>query len=197
MRKLSRPSPATVIATIALFVAAGGGAWAAGRVPSLSHASSRTAAGLSKGPRGPRGFTGPRGPRGHQGPTGPSDGFITKSAQAQSLTAGTDNTVAKLLVPSGGSYIVTASAELGNQGATENPLSCTLLQNFNPLNSGSADLPGESILAATIALTGAATSDNGGTISLTCNPTSAAIARNAVITAVKVGTLHVQTSTTP
>ena len=29
MLKLSRPSPALVVATIALFVAAGGGAWAA------------------------------------------------------------------------------------------------------------------------------------------------------------------------
>ncbi len=30
MRKLPLPSPAIVIATLALFVAAGGGAWAAG-----------------------------------------------------------------------------------------------------------------------------------------------------------------------
>ena len=90
---------------------------------------------------------------------------------------------------------MTASVELGNQGTTENPASCTLLQNFNPLTSGSADLPGEAIFAATIALTGAATSDGGGSLRLTCNPSSGASARNAVITAVKVGTLHQQAST--
>ena len=34
MLKLSRPSPALVVATIALFIAAGGGAWAATKSPS-------------------------------------------------------------------------------------------------------------------------------------------------------------------
>ena len=116
--------------------------------------------------------------------------------QSQPLTGGIDNTVVQLNVPSGGSYIVTGSVELGNGGTSENPLSCTLLQNANPLTSGSADLPGEAIFAATIALTGAATSDNGGSLSLSCNPSSAALARNAVITAVQVATLHTQTTTT-
>ncbi len=208
MRKLSRISPAMVIATIALFVAAGGGAWAAGGIPASSHSARQHASGSTggpRGPRGPRGKRGPRGPRGArglqgspgaQGPTGPSDGFVARVPQSQTLTAGTDNTVDKLSVPSGGSYIVTASVELGNSGNTENPLSCTLLQNANPLNSGSADLPGETIFAATVTLTGAATSDNGGSLSMSCNPTSTALARNAVITAVRVGTLHVQTTTT-
>ena len=198
MRKLSRLSPATVIATIALFIAAGGGAWAATGVRSSSHASRHKASGSSRGPRGPRGRRGPkgpRGPRGPQGPTGPSDGFVATSPQSQTLTGGTDNTVVQLEVPSGGSYIVTAAVELGNGGNTENPLSCTLLQNANPLSSGSADLPGETIFAATVTLTGAATSDNGGSLSLSCNPSSSALARNAVITAVQVATLHTQTTT--
>ncbi len=206
MRKLSRLSPATVIATIALFIAAGGGAWAAGGVRSSSRPSLHKASGSSRGPRGPRGRRGPkgprgprglRGPRGAQGPAGPSNGFAVKVPQSQALIGGTDNPVARLQVPSGGSYIVTASVELGNQGTSENPLSCTLLQNANPLSSGSADLPGEAIFAATVTLTGAATSDNGGNINLTCNPSSSALARNAVITAVQVGTLQSQTATTP
>ncbi len=195
MRKLSPPSPAILIATLALFLAAGGGAWAAAGTRSSSRATAHQAAGSSRGPRGPRGFRGPRGPQGPKGPAGPSDGFVIKVAASQPLTGGNDNTIAQLNVPSGGSYIVTASVELGNQGTSENPLSCTLLQNFNPLSSGSADLPGESIFAATIALTGAATSDGGGSLRLTCNPSSGASARNAVITAIKVGSLHVQTST--
>jgi hypothetical protein len=121
---------------------------------------------------------------------------VANVPQSQPLTGGNDTPVARLTVPSGGSYIVTASVELGNQGTNENPLSCTLLQNANPLSSGSADLPGETIFAATVTLTGAATSDNGGSLSLSCNPSFGALARNAVITAVQVGTLHSQATTT-
>jgi hypothetical protein len=202
MRKRLTPSPAIVIATLALILAAGGGAWAA----SAHHAKARAkahAASSNPGPRGPRGFrgfTGPRGPRGSTGatgPAGPSDGYVISAAQRQTLTPGTDTTVATLQVPSGGTYIVTASTELGNQTSTENLVSCTLLQNFNPLDSGSADLPAQSVFAATISLTGAATADNGGSIKVSCNPTTGASARNTVITAIKVGTLHVQTPTTP
>jgi hypothetical protein len=191
MRRLSIPSPATVIATLALLLAAGGGAWAAGHLRSAHHAKARAAASN----RGPRGFRGPRGrtgPQGPQGPAGPSDGFVVNAPQSQTLTPGTDTTVAKLLVPSGGTYIVTASTELGNQTSNANLLSCTLLQNANPLDSGSAALPAQAVFAATISLSGAATADNGGTLSLSCNPSLGASARNAVITAVKVGTLHVQ-----
>ncbi len=146
---------------------------------------------------GPRGFRGARGFTGSAGPAGPSDGYVVKVAQSQTLAPGSDTTVASLTVPAGGTYIVTASTELGNQTPTENPLSCTLLQNFNPLDSGSADLPAEALFAATVTLTGAATADNGGTIKVSCNPSTGASARNTVITAVKVGTLHVETTTTP
>ncbi|HWE34678.1 MAG TPA: collagen-like protein [Solirubrobacteraceae bacterium] len=200
MRRHLTPSPATVIATIALILAAGGGAWAA----SAHHAKAKAHAASSnqgqRGPRGPRGFRGFRGPRGFTGsagPAGPSDGYVVNVAKSQSLTPGTDDTVATLQVPAGGTYIVTASTELGNQTPNENLLSCSLLQNFNPLDSGSADLPAETVFAATISLTGAASADNGGSIKVTCNPSAGAAARNTVITAVKVGTLHDQTATTP
>ncbi len=199
MRKRLTPSPAIVIATLALVFAAGGGAWAASSSRS-THRAKAQASPSNRGPRGPRGFRGSRGPRGFngsQGPAGPSDGFVVNAAQRQSLTPGTDTTVAQLQVPSGGTYIVTASTELGNQTSVENLVSCTLLQNFNPLDSGSADLPAQTVFAATISLTGAATADNGGTIKVSCNPTTGASARNTVITAIKVGTLHVQTPTTP
>lgn len=197
MRKRLTPSPATVIATVALLFAAGGGAWAAGGLHSAHPAKAHAASTSNRGPRGPRGFRGPRGRTGSQGPAGPSDGYVVKVPQSQALAPGTDTTVASLQVPSGGTYIVTASTELGNQTQNENLLSCTLLQNFNPLDSGSADLPAETVFAATISLTGAATADNGGTIKVSCNPTLGASARNTVITAVKVGTLHVQAPTAP
>jgi hypothetical protein len=200
MRRHLTPSPAIVIATLALLLAAGGGAWAAGQLPSAHRAKAQAAASSNRGPRGPRGprgFRGARGLAGSQGPAGPSDGYVVTVAQSQSLTPGTDTTVAKLLVPSGGTYIVTASTELGNQTSNANLLSCTLLQNSNPIDSGSAELPAQAVFAATISLTGAATADNGGTISVSCNPSLGASARNTVITAVKVGTLHIQASTTP
>jgi hypothetical protein len=204
MRKRLTPSPAIVIATLALVFAAGGGAWAASSSRSTHHAKAHAASSNPlrgpRGPRGPRGFRGSRGPRGFtgsQGPAGPSDGFVVSAPQRQTLAPGTDTTVAQLSLPSGGTYIINASTELGNQTSVENLLSCTLLQNFNPIDSGSADLPAETVFAATISLTGAASADNGGTIKVSCNPTTGASARNTVITAIKVGTLHVQTPTTP
>jgi len=94
-QRLRRPSPAMVVALIALFVALSGGAAAGTYVaakqrvaPSLviDRATASTArvavtkAALrarlaqlhSSGPRGPRGRRGPRGFRGPQGPAGPS-----------------------------------------------------------------------------------------------------------------------------
>ena len=74
MPKLSRPSPALVVATIALFIAAGGGAWAATKSPSsavYARATNPKASIASRGPRGPRGAT------------GPSDGLVISVPQQQ------------------------------------------------------------------------------------------------------------------
>ncbi len=210
MPKLSRPSPALVISAIALFVAAGGGAWAADHVQLRSHASaldsgsvraSTSASGGRRGPvgprgpRGPRGFTGRTGASGPQGPTGPSDGFVITASTSQPLTGGNDTPLAQLTLPAGATFIVTASTTLGNSTSVENPASCTLLQNSNPIGGGSADLPGKLIFASTITLTAAVNTADGSVVRLTCNPDSQANARNTVITAIKVGTLHTQTPT--
>ncbi len=82
--KRFRPSPAMVIASIALLAALGGTSWAA-----ASKLAPRNSVGtaqvidysllrrdfrpgqLPTGPRGPRGFTGPRGSTGSPGPPGP------------------------------------------------------------------------------------------------------------------------------
>jgi hypothetical protein len=100
MNRRRLPSPAAVIALVALFVALSGGA-AAGtfvadravtshatdnaqalrvakltRKAALWHSAVRAGTVIRRGPRGPRGFRGPRGPRGPQGPQG---GFTTSN----------------------------------------------------------------------------------------------------------------------
>lgn len=209
MRKPSRVSPALVVAILALVVAAGGGAWAAGGVPAPSKPSARpgteptanAAARRSRGPRGrrgPRGFrgfrgrtgaTGRQGIQGIQGPVGPSEGFVTRNVAPASLTSGNDTTIAQLSLTPERSYIVTAATELGNNAATVNLINCTLLENFNPIASGSAALPALAVFGATVTLTGVTT---GGNIKLSCNPGNGAKARNTVITAIRVGSLQTQ-----
>jgi hypothetical protein len=201
MPKLSRPSPALIVAAIALFVAIGGGAWAAtGSTKSARYARATNpkASIASRGPRGrrgPRGFSGPRGSTGAQGPAGPSDGFVINVPQQQGLTAGSDTRIAQLSLNVGGSYIVTAATELaGNASGSLNLASCTLLQNANPVAVGSADLPpGVAAFDEEMTLTAAVDTSNGTNVSLSCNPDGLGFARHVVITAVRVGALHTQT----
>ena len=71
-RRLPRPSPAMAVALVALFVALGGSAFAAGHylITSTRQISPRVLHRL-KGDRGPRGLSGAQGPGGPQGPVGP------------------------------------------------------------------------------------------------------------------------------
>lgn len=210
MPKLSRPSPALIVAAIALFVAIGGGAWAATgstKFARYARATNPKASIASRGPRGrrgPRGFRGQRGftgllgstgATGGQGPAGPSDGFVINVPQQQGLTAGSDTRIAQLSLTLSGSYIVTAATELaGNASTSLNLASCTLLQNANPVAVGSADLPpGVAAFDDEMTLTAAVDTSNGTNVSLTCNPDGLGFARDVVITAVRVGTLHTQT----
>ncbi len=202
MPKLSRPSPALVVATFALFIAAGGGAWAATKSPSsavYARATNPKASIASRGPRGPRGprgfrgFTGQRGGPGIPGAAGPSDGFVTNAPDKQSLSAGNDTRLAQLSLSIGGSYIVTAETSLaGNASPDTNLASCTLLQNSNPVGSGTANLPSLAAFTTTMTLTAAVSTSNGSNVSLSCNPDGLGFARNVVITAIRVGTLHTQ-----
>jgi hypothetical protein len=66
MSKLKLPSPAMIIACIALFAALGGTGYAAGNLAHQATASSVKA----KPKRGPRGKAGPAGPQGVPGPKG-------------------------------------------------------------------------------------------------------------------------------
>jgi hypothetical protein len=68
-----QPSPAFVLAAIALFVSLGGTGYAVSRTgePAAGTASKSATVGVVRGPRGPRGLRGPRGPSGPRGLPGP------------------------------------------------------------------------------------------------------------------------------
>ena len=103
----------------------------------------------------------------------------------------------QLSLPAGATSIVNSSTALGNATGTESPVSCTLLQNSNPLTTGSAILPGQLLFAATIAL------NTGGRLGERVEREAElqsdfnAKARDSVITAIRVGTLHTETAATP
>jgi hypothetical protein len=208
MPKLTRPSPALVVACVALFVAGGGGAWAAsGPLGGARASGAKSAAPTKKGPRGPRGFRGLRGKqglRGSQGPagaqgaagaaggvgaTGPSDGYVTRVPTATPLPAGVQTTLVQLTLPTGGAYVVTAATELGNSTTSSGFASCALREGGTPIGAGSISVPALNAFYGTVTLTGATT---GGVITLTCTPDNSGQGRNNVLTAIKVGTLHTQ-----
>lgn len=123
-----RPSPAMVVALIALFVALGGGAYAALKLPKNSVGATQlkkgavTPAKLSSssksalaGPVGPKGDPGPQGakgdtgPRGDRGPQGPGATTLTYDASASAsptrTTVGTilgDTFSAECSIPAAG-----------------------------------------------------------------------------------------------
>jgi hypothetical protein len=91
------------------------------------------------------------------------------------------------LSPGNGNYIVTATVELGNDAASANSVSCKLLQGFQIIGAGTEDLTPLATYSRTMTLTGAAT---GGALKVACQADHPAHARNRVMTAVQVGTLH-------
>jgi hypothetical protein len=200
MRKIGRPSPALVVACLALFLAASGGPWAAsghldgaGASRAKHHKHKR-----KRGPRGPQGPQGPRGPQGPQGPqgalgpagaAGASEGFVKNRPSPVTLPEEAETSVVQLPLPGGASYIVTAATELGNNTIIAGFVDCRLLEGSNQIGSGTAELPSQNVFAQTLTLTAAT---NGGAVSLNCEPENSAQARNSVITAVRVATLHAQ-----
>lgn len=120
-----RPSPAMIVALVALFVAMGGGAYAAIKLPKNSVGSKQikknavTSTKVKNGslragdfrksslPKGAQGPAGPTGPIGPTGARGPSNAFST--FKTPSVSAGAATVVANLSVPAG-SYVIVAKA---------------------------------------------------------------------------------------
>ncbi len=89
------PSPAMVVACLALFVALGGTGYAAsgalsnGGPATVAKKHRRTVLRGPRGPRGPRGLTGPTGPQGPAGAAGAQGPAGTAKAYAEISHAGT------------------------------------------------------------------------------------------------------------
>jgi len=134
MFKRSIPSPAMVIACVALFVAMGGTGYAATQLTAGQEGATVSKKGKAKGKRGPAGPAGPKGeqgPKGPQGPQGPKGdtgpaGANTSSAFAQN--ASVISSIGTSLVPvvttsitthSTGNIIASGSVELFGETSDE------------------------------------------------------------------------------
>ena len=188
--KSGRPSPAMLVAVIALVVALTGGAYAATKIGTQQlKRGAVTTKKLKKAA-----VTRPKIARGavntaRLDPTARSEGFVTNVPGQTPLTAATSTTVATLNLAAGAAYVVTASVSLGNDGGGQNLVSCSLRDDGVVVSSGNGTLPAQAVFGETIALTG---TSNGGAMTLDCQPEKGAQARNAVITAVRVASLETQ-----
>jgi hypothetical protein len=169
--RIHRPSPALIVAIIALIAALAGGAYAAKKIGTKQLANkSVTTKKLVKSER--------------------SQGFFTKQGGEISLPPGADTTVATLNLPTGGNYQVTSVTSLGNFASAAN-VRCQLRDQGVVLTAGDSRL--NNIAANqfqnTITLTWFS---DGGVVTLTCNPDNAALARDRVIAATRVARVETQ-----
>lgn len=106
--KLGRPSPALVIALIALVGATTGVSFAASQGPS---AGSATSAKATKSDRGPRGKRGKRGKRGPQGAAGKNGANGTNGANGSNGTNGLDGSALGYATVTGGNTVIAAGSK--------------------------------------------------------------------------------------
>lgn len=187
------PSPALVVAVVALVVALGGTSYAAIILPANSvgtkqlkkHAVTPAkiapkAIALFKGQKGAQGIQGIQGIQGVQGPAGPSNGYFAKTIASP----------VSLPVPAG-NYMIYGQASVGNLTGSAVQASCSLsadgtalpAQNgFNGVtipNSGDSEISTE----------GVAHLSSAGTLENTCN-TGGGFTFSDAITAIKVDTAN-------
>jgi hypothetical protein len=207
----SRLTYANVMATIAVFLALGGGAYAAFKLPKNSVGTKQIKTGavtpkklapstkrLLRGQQGARGDTGPQGARGDTGQTGnpgPSDVYAA-GAGFGALTA-TYTQVAVITVPAGSYLLGGKTTILAHAADTSAIADCviatTIAAGSGTFDQGSAVLPvftGQTSREV-ISLAGAATFDSQQTVVLACK-TNAGTAdySDARVWATKTGSLH-------
>ena len=146
------------------------------------------------GPQGPQGDIGPAGPQGPQGPQGPggaSDGFVARWT-GNNLMFTPDDTyvaVAQLVDLPAGSYVVSASADVGVFGTVDAQVTCKLSNPaVFPVALQVQAVQGNHDHAVVI---GAFTTSGTQSLQLLCKDRAgdAAFSQLATITAVKVATL--------
>lgn len=106
--KLGRPSPALVIALVALVVATTGVSFASSRGPSDESATSAKAARSDRGPRGKRGKRGKRGPQGVAGKNGANGANGTNGTNG---TNGLDGTALGYATVTGGNTVIASGSK--------------------------------------------------------------------------------------
>ena len=212
------PSPAMVVAFIALFAALSGGAYAAKKIGSKNLRSNAVTTkkiknGAVTGKKiksravtnsrlGDGAVTAAKIRDGAVGTTKIGDGAVTGTK----LTPGersegfasnrpdplplpaTTVTTVATLTLPAGSFIVTAGTALGGTAATPNIILCDLRDDGTILTTGSGFVEIAAYME-TVTLTG--TSD-GGVVTLNCNPDGSASARSRTITATRVASVQAQ-----
>lgn len=179
-RLLRAPSPALVISFIALFVAASGVSYAALRVGSRNIGNGAVTTKKIKN----RAVS-----TGKLSSSARTKGFVTNRFARISLPGGAVTNVARLNLPRGASYIVTASVHLGSAApsAAGNPVTCVLVDDGRTLTDGSGHSH-RAELEATVAMTAA--TNGGGRIVVHCTPAADAQAASRVITATRVASVQ-------
>ena len=153
-RPRTRPSPAMVVAILALVVALGGSALAQSPLTGGGAHSAAT----KRGPRGLRGTRGARGPAGHAGPAGPAGSAGAQGARGPTGPAGPQFEGYALVSKSGA---VAASTNVAVTAGKSTGSWCVSLTGIDA--SG----------APPLALIDAATSDAGATIAINTTAPSA------------------------
>jgi hypothetical protein len=141
--RLHKPSPATVIASVALFVALGGTAIAAKHylinstrqinpkvLKKLRGARGATGAPGVQGKQGPQGVPGAAGGEGKQGPIGPSNAYTASNTSFTVLKFPEEPTLASIAVPAG-NYVVSAKAQAINETIERQNFTCSLGNDVN------------------------------------------------------------------
>lgn len=207
-----RPSPALVIASIALAIALGGTSYAALVLPANSVGTRQLKANavtsakvlngslvkadfkagqIPAGPAGPAGAAGPAGPAGATGPTGPSDAF-SGFKNGPVAVPGTLSTIATLNIPSAGKYVIVGKAWLFDNVNTGVAVQCQLVAGGDS-DTSRTSLEGNTagyVNAATVAFNVVHEFPGAGAVALNCNAFGVNVSIYDIkISAIKVGNL--------
>ena len=222
MRNWTRPrlTYANVIATLALFLALGGGAWAATKLPKNSVGTAQlkkgavtptkiskaakaalTGAPGARGPQGPRGETGPKGEPGTKGDTG-NTGPRGPSATYSKFDSESTSELRKVSVTvPAGNYVVQGSMVADFNGSGYVEVDCNLGGSTGSTGIGGTELtvpapPGGSPVSLAPAEVQAALTipAGGGTITYTCER-SGGSATNLTLKVVNLIATQVETLT--
>ena len=212
------PSPAMVVAFIALFTALSGGAYAAKKIGSKNLRSNAVTTkkiknGAVTGKKiksravtnsrlGDGAVTAAKIRDGAVGTTKIGDGAVTgaKLTPGERSEGFVANRPDPISLPSStvatvatlnlppGSFIVTAGTALGGAGIGDNHILCDLRDDGAVLTTGSGFV-NAAVYMETVTLTGAS---DGGAVTMTCNPDLGALARSRTITATRVASVQAQ-----